>query len=113
MNQTERARLLRRNMTDAEQRIWQALRNRALAGLKFRRQVPVGPYIVDFQCRDRQLVVEIDGGQHDEMEDAERTAFLRAQGYRVIRFWNHEVLENLDGVLERIAGVAGPSSNSG
>ena len=82
--------------------LWQRLRNRQLGGHKFRRQVTIGPFIVDFACIDARLIVEIDGGQHSEAGDAPRTAFLRSKGYRIIRFWNNEVLENADGVLQSI-----------
>ena len=97
-------RRLRKTQTDAERSLWQRLRNRSLAGCKFRRQHPVGPYICDFVCIDRQLVVELDGGQHATQvkQDADRTAYLNAQGFRVIRFWNHEVLTQREAVLERI-----------
>ena len=96
------ARDLRVNSTDAEQRLWQRLRNRQLGGHKFRRQVTVGPFIADFACIDDRLIVEIDGGQHSEQRDAARTEFLTSRGYRVIRFWNHDVLENIEGVLQSI-----------
>jgi len=99
---TSRARTLRRNQTDAETRLWQALRNRQLARAKFRRQVPLGGYIADFLCAEARLIVELDGGQHTLEADAARTAWLEAQGFRLIRFWNHQVLENLDGVLQVI-----------
>jgi len=99
------ARDLRRHQTDAERRLWRRLRDRQLAGAKFRRQHPIGQYIVDFCCLEAKLVVELDGGQHAARRatDTERTAFLEAQGYRVLRFWNNDVLSNLDGVLQRIA----------
>ena len=93
---------LRVNSTDAEQRLWQRLRNRQLGGHKFRRQVTVGPFIADFACIDARLIVEIDGGQHCEQRDGARTEFLTSRGYRVIRFWNHDVLENIEGVLQSI-----------
>ena len=96
------ARKLRQGMTDVETVMWQALRNRQLGGFKFRRQASIGPYIVDFLSIERMLVVELDGGQHDEGKDKQRTAFLEAEGYRVIRFWNHEVVENCEGVLASI-----------
>jgi len=95
------ARKLRRDMTDAERRLWHALRNRRISEAKFRRQVPVGPYIADFLCVAARLVIEVDGGQHVE-DGPRRTSYLESQGYRVIRFWNNEVLANLDGALERI-----------
>lgn len=95
---------LRRNQTDAESTIWLALRNRGLAGYKFRRQHPIGPYIVDFYCADARLTIEVDGGQHAENKayDSRRTEYLERAGYRVIRFWNNEVLKNTEGVLETI-----------
>ena len=91
------ARQLRGGLTDAERRLWSRLRNRGLSGWKFRRQVPVAGYIADFLCPD----VEVDGGQHDERaaEDAVRTQKFEALGYRVARYWNNEVMQNLDGVL--------------
>jgi len=98
-----RARHLRVMQTTAETRLWARLRNRALGGFKFRRQVPVGSYIADFLCAERMLVVEVDGGQHaDNSVDARRTRFFEEKGYRVIRFWNPDVLSNTDGVLEMI-----------
>lgn len=97
------ARQLRVEATDAEARLWQRLRNRMLGGFKFRRQFPVGPYIADFVCIERKLIVELDGGQHaDNPADERRTRFLELRGYRVIRFWNPDVLSNTDGVLEMI-----------
>ena len=92
-HKTQFARHLRRDMTDAEREIWHHLRNRALMGCKFRRQHPVGPYIVDFACVEHGLVVELDGGQHDEATDAERTRLLEARGFTVLRFWNNAVFE--------------------
>ena len=89
----------------AEKLLWQKLRARQLGGAKFRRQTPIGPYIVDFVSFEHRLVVEIDGGQHNASErgqhDLKRTAWLEAQGFRVLRFWNNQVLANLEGVLER------------
>ena len=84
------------------------MRNRQLCGAKFRRQVPIGPYIADFLSAEARLIVEVDGGQHGAEADAERTVFLEAQGFKVIRFWNHEVLGNLNGVLETIAAHLPP-----
>jgi very-short-patch-repair endonuclease len=104
--QRSRARALRREMTAAERRIWSRLRAHRFQGLSFRRQFPVGSYIVDFICPEARLIIEIDGGQHALIEanrDATRDAWLREQGFVVLRFWNNEVLANLTGVLERIA----------
>jgi very-short-patch-repair endonuclease len=93
---------LRTNMTDAEQKLWRALRSRGV-GPKFRRQVPLGPYVVDFVCFDSKLIVEVDGGQHaDSVGDAKRDRYFSVQGYRVVRFWNNDVLKNTEGVLTRI-----------
>jgi len=99
---TQVARKLRRAMTDAEKRLWYFLRGRRLEGAKFVSQFPIGPYIADFACRDAHLAIELDGGQHSEAVDAPRTAVIEAFGYRVIRFWNNDVLENTEGVLEAI-----------
>ena len=101
---TDRARNLRRQSTDAERLLWRHLRDRELAGLKFRRQRPLGNFIVDFVCLEQRLIVEVDGGQHatQRQKDAHREAFLKRQGYRVLRFWNNEVLSNTEGVLEEI-----------
>jgi adenine-specific DNA-methyltransferase len=96
------ARQLRRDMTDSERQIWYALRDRRFGNWKFRRQASIGPYVVDFLCHAARLIVEIDGGQHTEESDARRTAFLEAQGFRVIRFWNNDVLGNTDGVLQML-----------
>ncbi|MFQ5880059.1 MAG: endonuclease domain-containing protein [Dehalococcoidia bacterium] len=103
------ARWLRRHSTDAERVLWPALRNRQLAGAKFRRQQPLGPYIVDFASFEKRLVVEIDGGQHNETDerDETRTAWLTKHGFTVLRFWNNEVLANKEGVLEKIATTVG------
>jgi len=104
----QRARSLRRNATDAEALLWSRLRNRQLCGAKFRRQVAIDRFIADFLCFEAKLIVEVDGGQHGAEADATRTAFLEAQGFKVIRFWNHEVLGNLNGVLETIAAHLPP-----
>jgi len=103
---TARARRLRRDATDAELALWQRLRSRAIDGWKFVRQEPVGPYTVDFVCRECRLIVEVDGGQHAESaSDAARDAWLMTRGYRVLRFWNNDVLGNPMGVLETIAAA--------
>ncbi|MBX9400021.1 endonuclease domain-containing protein [Lysobacter sp. BMK333-48F3] len=102
------ARELRRRMTDAELRLWFHLRNRALMGCKFRRQHPIGPYVADFVCIERALVVEADGGQHaGSGPDLARTAYLHARGYRVLRFWNNAVLVRTETVLEQIHAALG------
>jgi len=98
-----RARELRAAMTDAERALWRCLRMRQLDGHRFRRQHPVGPYVVDFACLPSRLVVEVDGGQHsDSVDDRHRDAFLRGCGFRVLRFWNNEVLGEPDAVCEVI-----------
>jgi very-short-patch-repair endonuclease len=101
---TELPRRLRRNQTDVERVLWLQLRGRRLRGLKFKRQVPIDRYIADFCCADARLIIELDGGQHATRtsEDANRTKVLEAMGYLLLRFWNNDVLQNLDGVLEEI-----------
>lgn len=100
------ARELRQKQTEAERALWMRLRNKQLEGIKFRRQQPIGLYIVDFVSFERKLIVEINGGQHDAKEmgrrDEERITWLKERGYQVLRFWNNEVLMNMKGVLERI-----------
>ncbi|WP_421222864.1 endonuclease domain-containing protein [Aeromonas enteropelogenes] len=100
------AKHLRHNSTLAEQRLWQQLRNRRLAGLKFRRQMPIGPYVVDFICLEQGLVIEVDGSQHNEPEnqqyDEARTAYLNQAGLKVIRVWNNNVLGRMEAVLALI-----------
>ena len=111
-NQRSRARAMRGAPTDSELRPWRLLRDRRLSGFKFRRQVPVGPYIVDFLCVGAKLIVEADGSQHAEsFRDNIRDAYLANQGWKVLRFWNNEVLQNREGVLETIlAHASRPSS---
>lgn len=103
--QTQRARALRKNATDAERLLWQYLRNRQIGGYKYRRQHPISGYFADFACEELKLVVELDGGQHAEQVayDTGRTTVLKRLGYKVVRFWNHEVLVETDVVLSRIA----------
>jgi len=96
---SEHASQLRRDRTDAEEKFWQAARNRQIDGFKFRFQHSLLPYIVDFACLEAMLIVEIDGGQHSEARDAKRTAFLESEGFEILRFWNNDVLSNLDGVI--------------
>jgi very-short-patch-repair endonuclease len=95
---------LRKNRTEAERKLWAALRRKQLNAARFRQQVPLGPYVVDFLCAAHRLVIEVDGSQHvlDASADDIRTKWLEARGYRVIRFWNNDVLERLDSVLEAI-----------
>ncbi|MBC7109313.1 MAG: endonuclease domain-containing protein [Methanomassiliicoccales archaeon] len=116
MELTPLARKLRREMTEAERLLWYHLRNRRLAGFKFRRQVPIGPYIVDFLCPEKRVIVEIDGGQHnfpdERSRDLERTRFLESKGYKVLRFWNNEVLGNPEGVLSVILEACQGSSST-
>lgn len=100
---TERARNLRSSQTPAERRLWSILRNRQFHGLKFVLQLPVGPDFADFACRERDLIIEIDGSQHyQSAHDGRRTAVLAEHGYDVLRFWNNDVMNNLDGVYRAI-----------
>jgi len=97
------ARTLRREMTDAEDRLWQELRDRRLDRIKFRRQMPIGKYVADFVCLEARLIVEIDGSQHAESDsDRVRHAELKARGFRVLRFWNDDVLKDLNAVCDTI-----------
>lgn len=109
------ARTLRHDQTDAERAIWRQLRNRHLLGLKFRRQHPIGRFIVDFVCVEQMLVVELDGGQHVDLaaRDGSRTQWLRSEGYTVLRFWNDDVLTAMDRVLEQIVAVLDESGGRG
>jgi len=97
-------------MTDAEWRMWYFLRAQRFQHRKFRRQVPIGPYVADFLCEKSRLIVEIDGGQHADRRDADvdRTRWLELQGYRVLRFWNNDVFENIEGVLQMVATALDP-----
>lgn len=106
------AKSLRITMTEAESHLWYLLRDRRLCGYKFRRQMPIKPYIADFVCLSARLIVEIDGGQHSEQaeKDKVRDAFLRSQGFTVLRFWNNEVFENTQGVLERVLDYCNKNS---
>ena len=108
-----RARILRRQSSEAENVLWRHLRARRLMGYKFRRQVVITPYIVDFACLEARLIIEVDGGQHSDQVayDARRTTRLEGLGYRVMRFWNHEVMNELQVVLEqmRTALIEAPS----
>jgi very-short-patch-repair endonuclease len=105
----EKARQLRRNRTAAERRLWRQLRELKQAGFKFRQQVPIDPFIVDFACLSRRLIVEVDGGAHstdrEVARDARRERYLKAQGFQVLRVWNSDVRENISGVMDTIVGV--------
>ena len=109
------AKTLRRSQTPSEARLWSRLRDGRLLGAKFRRQHPIGRYVVDFVCVEKHLIIEVDGGQHSEdsalAHDAERTAWLERKGYRVLRFWNNDVSGNLDGVLETIRAAVTSATN--
>ena len=104
--ETTLAQELRKRQTDAERALWNKLRSKQIEGVKFRRQQPIGPYIVDFVSLERKLIIEIDGGQHNERKvrekDQEREEWLKEKGYQILRFWNNDVLTNIEGVLERI-----------
>jgi len=99
-------------MTDAERKLWYALRHKALGGARFRRQVPIGNYIVDFCCLRSKLIVEVDGGQHEQQRryDEARTRFLESRGFRVLRLWNTDVLQNIEGAVEFILEALGQHS---
>ena len=105
------AKTLRKNMTVQEKTLWNILRNNKFYGLKFRRQVPIGNYIVDFVCEIHNMIIELDGGQHNTTEAIEydkiRTNFLKSKGYTVLRFWNFEIDDNIDGVYEKLVEVCG------
>ena len=101
MNLADKARSLRKNQTDVEQLVWQHLRNRQLYNYKFRRQFPIEPYVADFACLELKLIIELDGGRHacQINYDEQRSLFLEQRGFKVIRFWNNDVIENTVGVL--------------
>ena len=108
------ARRLRSNLTDAESCLWKRLRSRQLLGIRFRRQAPIGKYVVDFISYEANLIIELDGGQHalQQAYDERRTAWLESQGFRVLRFWNHDVLQKMDAVLEVVCGLLTPPTLS-
>ena len=112
-HQLEHSRQLRTEMTDAERVLWRQLRSEQLGGHKFRRQHPVGKYIADFACIERRLIVEVDGGQHNgSVHDVARDAWFKGKGWQVLRFWNNEVLANVEGVgmtIRQACGVGGIS----
>ena len=108
------AKSLRKRLTNTERLLWKHLRAKQIEGLKFRRQEPIGKYIVDFVCHEKRIVIEVDGSQHsiDKAIDKERDEWLKEHGYEVMRFWNNEVLENIEGVLEVIRNsLLSPSLN--
>ncbi len=104
--QKENARYLRKNMTPQEQKLWDVIRNRQFYGYRFLRQYVIGVYIVDFICREKKLIIEIDGGQHNEPKnleyDKQRSLYLESKGYRIIRFWNNEIDNNITGVYQQL-----------
>ena len=108
-SQIEKSRQLRKNMTSQERKLWSIIRERRFFGYRFRRQFPIGSYIVDFVCREKRIIIEIDGGQHNEIQNIEydnkRTEFLKSEGFQVIRFWNYDVDNNMDGIYERLKEV--------
>jgi very-short-patch-repair endonuclease len=107
------ARHLRKKLTNAEQKLWRHIRSRQIYGCKFRRQTPIGQYIVDFVCLEKKFIVELDGGQHAEQQeyDHHRSEWLKSRGFRVIRFWNNEVWNNIEGVMEVISRMLTPHPN--
>jgi very-short-patch-repair endonuclease len=108
-----RARRLRRDVTDAERKLWRGLRSLPMDDSHFRRQAPIGPYFADFACHAKRLVIELDGGQHGDdahvVRDMKRDAYMQASGYRVLRFWNNDVMQNLEGVLNVIVDALSAS----
>ena len=107
--QIEKSRDLRKNMTPQERKLWYIIKNRQFFGYRFRRQFPLGQYIVDFICRAKKIIIEIDGGQHNEIKniqyDNKRTEYLISEGYKVIRFWNNDIDKNIGGVYEKLKEV--------
>ena len=103
-NLTNLAKVLRKNSTPQEQKLWSFLRNKRFKNLKFKRQQPIGKYIVDFICREKWLIIEIDGGQHNTLDiiehDIKRTKYLESRGFKILRFWNNDIDNNIEGVLE-------------
>ncbi len=107
--QIEKSRDLRKNMTPQERKLWYIIKNRQFFGYRFRRQFPLGQYIVDFMCREKKIIIEIDGGQHNEIKniqyDNKRTEYLISEGYKVIRFWNNDIDKNISGVYNKLKEV--------
>ena len=110
------ATLLRQNQTPSEAKLWQVLRNRGIGNLKFRRKCRIGNYVVDFCCLEKKLVIEVDGGHHNDPQfqlmDEQRQKFIERQGFKVVRFWNDDINGNLEGVVEEILEGAGASPRS-
>ena len=106
------AKILRKNSTIQEKRLWNLIKNHKFHGLKFKRQQPIGNYIVDFICKEAKIIIEIDGGHHNETENTEsdiiRTQYLEQKGYKVIRFWNNEIYENIEGVIKKLEQEINP-----
>jgi very-short-patch-repair endonuclease len=114
MDQKDFVKTLRQNMPDAERLLWKHLRAHRLLEQKFRRQHPIGPYIVDFVHLGARLIIECDGGQHNESAtDSQRDAWLREQGFKILRFWNHDILNNTESVLTKILTTLDPLSPRG
>ncbi|HKY63687.1 MAG TPA: DUF559 domain-containing protein [bacterium] len=109
------ARDLRKNLTPAERKLWRYLRASRFEKAKFRRQEPIGPFIVDFVCYEQRLIIECDGGHHDlqTLEDGARDHWLEEQGFKVLRFWNNEIFNNFEGVMKRVWDVVQPSPARG
>ena len=111
MNNIDLARRLRKNLTSQERILWQLFRNHNFYGYEIRRQSPIGKYIVDFVCREKKIIIKIDGGQHNTpdniLADEQRTKYLEAKGYKVIRFWNNEIIKNIDGVYQKLKNEFG------
>lgn len=107
----QNARELRKNMTPQERKLWNIIKNKQFYGYRFRRQFPIGRYIVDFVCRETKIIIEIDGGQHNQPEDIKydkiRGEFLASEGYQVVRFWNNDIDKNILGVYEKLKNVFG------
>ena len=100
---------LRKNMTPQERKLWNILKNRQFYGYRFRRQFPIGKYIVDFVCREKKIIIELDGGQHNDpteiQYDIDRTKFMATEGYSVVRFWNNDIDKNLVGVYKELQKI--------
>ena len=107
--QKQRARYLRNNMTDCERKLWSIIRNRQFYGYRFLRQYCIGSYIVDFICREKKVIIEVDGGQHNQLNnisyDSIRTNYLNSLGYKVIRFWNNDIEQNIEGVYMKLKEI--------